>query len=82
MKSRNLAPIASPGRIARALILAATFAAAFPAAAALTDLGTTPLASGSTGAVKDGWDGILKWQLDIRLKPCNFVEILPRLTEK
>jgi molybdopterin adenylyltransferase len=37
---------------------------------------------GSPGAVKDGWDEILKWQLDIRHKPCNFVEIMPRLTEK
>src|SRR5436309_14608012 len=37
---------------------------------------------GSTGAVKDGWDGILKWQLDMRHRPCNFVEILPRLTEQ
>ena len=37
---------------------------------------------GSTGAVKDGWDGILKFQLDIRHKPCNFVEIMPRLAEK
>jgi molybdenum cofactor biosynthesis protein B len=37
---------------------------------------------GSPGAVKDGWDGILKWQLDIRHQPCNFVEIMPRLTEK
>ena len=37
---------------------------------------------GSPGAVKDGWDGILKWQLDIRHRPCNFVEIMPRLTEK
>ncbi len=36
---------------------------------------------GSTGAVKDGWDGILKWQLDYRLKPCNFVEMMPRLRE-
>jgi molybdopterin adenylyltransferase len=36
---------------------------------------------GSPGAVKDGWDGILKQQLDIRHKPCNFVEIMPRLTE-
>ncbi|MEI9993545.1 MAG: molybdenum cofactor biosynthesis protein B [Rhizomicrobium sp.] len=36
---------------------------------------------GSPGAVKDGWDGILKSQLDIRHKPCNFVEILPRLEE-
>ena len=37
---------------------------------------------GSPGAVKDGWDAILKWQLDIRHRPCNFVEIMPRLTEK
>jgi molybdenum cofactor biosynthesis protein B len=37
---------------------------------------------GSTGAVKDGWDGILKFQLDIRHKPCNFVEIMPRLMER
>ncbi|MDE2134051.1 MAG: molybdenum cofactor biosynthesis protein B [Alphaproteobacteria bacterium] len=37
---------------------------------------------GSPGAVKDGWDGILKWQLDRRHKPCNFVEIMPRLKEK
>lgn len=36
---------------------------------------------GSTGAVKDGWDGILKYQLDIRHRPCNFVEIMPRLEE-
>jgi len=37
---------------------------------------------GSTGAVKDGWDGILKWQLDIRHRPCNLVEIMPRLLEQ
>ena len=36
---------------------------------------------GSPGAVKDGWDGILKLQLDYRHKPCNFVEIMPRLQE-
>jgi molybdenum cofactor biosynthesis protein B len=36
---------------------------------------------GSTGAVKDAWDGILQWQLDIRHRPCNFVEIMPRLEE-
>jgi len=36
---------------------------------------------GSTGAVKDGWDGILRWQLDNRHRPCNFVEIMPRLEE-
>lgn len=36
---------------------------------------------GSTGAVKDGWDNILKFQLDIRHRPCNFVEIMPRLEE-
>lgn len=37
---------------------------------------------GSPGAVKDGWDGILKFQLDIRHRPCNLVEIMPRLTER
>lgn len=36
---------------------------------------------GSTGAVKDGWDGILATQLDSRHKPCNFVELMPRLRE-
>jgi molybdenum cofactor biosynthesis protein B len=36
---------------------------------------------GSTGAVKDAWDGILRWQLDSRHRPCNFVEIMPRLQE-
>jgi molybdenum cofactor biosynthesis protein B len=37
---------------------------------------------GSTGAVKDGWNGILIHQLDSRYRPCNFVELMPRLTEK
>lgn len=37
---------------------------------------------GSTGAVKDGWDGILKDQLDVRHQPCNFVELMPRLMER
>jgi molybdenum cofactor biosynthesis protein B len=36
---------------------------------------------GSTGAVRDGWDMILEPQLDIRHRPCNFAELLPRLTE-
>lgn len=36
---------------------------------------------GSPGACKDGWDEILKHQLDYRHKPCNFVEIMPRLSE-
>lgn len=36
---------------------------------------------GSTGACKDAWDEILKWQLDYRHRPCNFVEIFPRLDE-
>ena len=36
---------------------------------------------GSTGAVKDGWDEILRYQLDVRHRPCNFVELMPRLTE-
>jgi len=37
---------------------------------------------GSTGAVRDGWDQILKAQLDNRHQPCNFVELMPRLTER
>ena len=37
---------------------------------------------GSTGAVKDGWDGILASQLDSRHQPCNFVELMPRLNER
>ena len=37
---------------------------------------------GSPGACKDGWDEILQYQLDIRHKPCNFIEIMPRLKEK
>lgn len=37
---------------------------------------------GSNGAVKDGWDGILQYQLDSRHRPCNFVELMPRLTEQ
>ena len=37
---------------------------------------------GSSGGVSDAWDGILKYQLDIKHKPCNFVELFPRLKEK
>ncbi len=37
---------------------------------------------GSTGAVRDGWDGILRDQLDSRHRPCNFVELMPRLMER
>ena len=37
---------------------------------------------GSSGGVTDAWDGILKHQLDIDNKPCNFVELFPRLKEK
>lgn len=36
---------------------------------------------GSPGACKDAWDGILAAQLDLRHRPCNFVEIMPRLEE-
>ena len=36
---------------------------------------------GSPGACRDAWEGILKWQLDSRHRPCNFVEIMPRLEE-
>ncbi len=37
---------------------------------------------GSNGACKDGWDKIIRWQLDSRHRPCNLVEIMPRLTER
>lgn len=37
---------------------------------------------GSTGAVKDGWDKVISYQLDIRYRPCNLVEIMPRMTER
>ncbi|PKL74795.1 MAG: molybdenum cofactor biosynthesis protein, partial [Candidatus Melainabacteria bacterium HGW-Melainabacteria-1] len=37
---------------------------------------------GSTGAVCDAWDEILVHQLDIRTRPCNFAELIPRLTER
>ena len=37
---------------------------------------------GSTSAVKDAWEQILYYQLDIRHKPCNFIELIPRLNEK
>ncbi|WP_203072762.1 molybdenum cofactor biosynthesis protein B [Falsiroseomonas ponticola] len=36
---------------------------------------------GSTGACKDAWDDILVWQLDSRHRPCNLVELMPRLLE-
>ena len=36
---------------------------------------------GSTGACKDGWDSILQYQLDSRHRPCNLVELIPRLLE-
>jgi len=37
---------------------------------------------GSNGAVKDGWDKVIRWQLDSRHGPCNMVELMPRLKEK
>ena len=36
---------------------------------------------GSPGACKDAWNGILKFQLDNRHRPCSFIELMPRLTE-
>ena len=36
---------------------------------------------GSPSACRDAWDEILRYQLDIRHRPCNFVEIMPRLSE-
>lgn len=37
---------------------------------------------GSTGAVRDGWDKVISHQLDSRYRPCNLVELMPRLTER
>ncbi len=37
---------------------------------------------GSSGGVRDAWDHILRLQLDSRHRPCNFVDIMPRLTER
>ena len=37
---------------------------------------------GSNGAVKDGWDRVISYQLDSRHRPCNLVEIMPRMLEK
>lgn len=37
---------------------------------------------GSGGAVRDGWDKVIAHQLDVRTRPCNLVEIMPRLTER
>lgn len=37
---------------------------------------------GSGGAVRDGWDKVIRWQLDSRHKPCNMVELMPRLMER
>ena len=37
---------------------------------------------GSPGACKDGWQDILRWQLDYRHRPCNLVELMPRLQEQ
>jgi molybdenum cofactor biosynthesis protein B len=37
---------------------------------------------GSNGAVRDGWDKVIRWQLDSRHKPCNLVELMPRLLER
>lgn len=51
-------------------------------AAAVLSRGTYIFAlPGSNGAVKDGWDQILAEQLDSRNRPCNFVELMPRLRE-
>ncbi len=40
------------------------------------------LLPGSTGAVKDAWDNIIKYELDARYRPCNLVELMPRLMER
>jgi molybdopterin adenylyltransferase len=36
---------------------------------------------GSNGACRDGWEKVIRWQLDSRHKPCNMVELMPRLSE-
>jgi molybdenum cofactor biosynthesis protein B len=36
---------------------------------------------GSPGACRDGWDKVIRWQLDSRHRPCNMVELMPRLLE-
>ena len=51
------------------------------ATAGLTDTTFIFCLPGSPGACRDAWDGILEGQLDYRHKPCNFVEIMPRLDE-
>jgi molybdenum cofactor biosynthesis protein B len=37
---------------------------------------------GSNGACKDGWDKVIRWQLDSRFRPCNLVELMPRFMER
>jgi molybdenum cofactor biosynthesis protein B len=37
---------------------------------------------GSNGACMDGWDKLIRWELDIRLRPCNLAELIPRFLEK
>ncbi|MES1200886.1 MAG: molybdenum cofactor biosynthesis protein B [Pseudomonadota bacterium] len=37
---------------------------------------------GSNGACRDGWDKVIRWQLDSRHMPCNLVELMPRLLER
>ncbi len=51
------------------------------AIAGLTDETFIFALPGSTGACRDAWDGILKYQLDSRTRPCNLVDLLPRLKE-
>lgn len=40
------------------------------------------LLPGSTGAVKDAWDHIIRYEIDARYRPCNLVELMPRLMER
>jgi len=44
--------------------------------------GLTGRDPGSNGAVKDGWDKVISFQLDSRYRPCNMVELIPRLSER
>ena len=66
-----------------------TFLAPVAVAAGMTKVACAVVADGtyifalpgSNGAVRDGWDRILAEQLDSRNRPCNFVELMPRLRE-
>ena len=72
------------GEIFRALSLAKIGASTIQSRATAGVAGGTYLFAlpGSPGACRDAWDDILSTQLDIRHRPCNFVELMPRLNER